>query len=260
MSNRFAIFMTAFLLFSCSKAPEPVTLKAAPKTPPHWSKDAIWYQIMVERFHNGDPSNDPTIANIQGTYLGYVPQTWETTPWTQNWYEPDSYFVDVYGQKNSNDRVIHSFDEKLSLRRYGGDLQGVLNKLDYLQSLGINALYFTPINDSPSFYKHDARFWHHIDVNFGPDPIGDNALIQSEDPSDPNTWHMTAADSLFLEVIQQAKARNMRIILNYSWHDTGEHFWAWRDVNSKQQASKYADWYSLQNSQGYGSKKIPPLF
>ncbi|MFT5283517.1 MAG: cyclomaltodextrinase, partial [Yoonia sp.] len=67
MKTRFTILMSAFLLLSCAEAPAPVELKPAPKTPPQWSKEAIWYQIMVERFHNGDPTNDPTIASIQGT-------------------------------------------------------------------------------------------------------------------------------------------------------------------------------------------------
>jgi cyclomaltodextrinase len=247
MKTRFTILMSAFLLLSCAEAPAPVELKPAPKTPPQWSKEAIWYQIMVERFHNGDPTNDPTIASIQGTYPGYIPDTWQITPWTQNWYNEDLYFKDVHGQADFTGNVVHSFDAKTALRRYGGDLQGVLDKLDYLENLGINAIYFNPINDAPSVHKYDARHWRHVDVNFGPDPIGDTKLIQSEDPSDPNTWHMTAADKLFLEVIKQAKSRNIRIILDYSWHYTGHTFWAWRDVLQNQQASEYANWYRVKN-------------
>ncbi len=58
-------------------------------------------------------------------------------------------------------------------RRYGGDLQGVLNKLDYLKELGVTALYFRPVNDAPSLHKYDARSYHHVDIHFGPDPEGD---------------------------------------------------------------------------------------
>ncbi|MFT6267964.1 MAG: glycosidase [Alphaproteobacteria bacterium] len=247
MKYRFAILVSAVLLFSCAEAPVPVELKPAPTTPPQWSKEAIWYQIMVERFHNGDPTNDPTIGNIQGTYPGYIPDTWQITPWTQDWYNEDAYFEDVHGQADFTGNVVHSFDAKTALRRYGGDLQGVLDKLDYLEKLGVNAIYFNPINDAPSLHKYDARHWRHVDVNFGPDPIGDNELIQSEDPADPNTWRMTSADNLFLEVIKQAKARNIRIILDYSWNHTGHTFWAWRDVLKNQQASQYADWYWVKN-------------
>jgi glycosidase len=247
MKYRFVIFVCALLMLSCAKEPVPVTLKPAPKTPPEWSKEAVWYQIMVERFHNGDPSNDPTIADIQGTYPGFVPSTWHTTPWTQDWYQEDDYFADVNGKPDFNGNVIHSFDAKIALRRYGGDLQGVLDKLDYLQNLGINAIYFNPINDAPSLHKYDARHWRHVDVNFGPDPVGDREQIDSEDPADPSSWTLTSADALFLELIQQAKARNIRIILDYSWNHTGHTFWAWRDVLEKQQESDYADWYWVKN-------------
>lgn len=245
MNYRFAILLCAVLILSCAKEPVsvPIELKPAPTTPPQWVKEAIWYQIMVERFHNADPSNDPTAAAIAGTYPGHVPATWAITPWTQDWYKEDNYFADVHGKTDFSGNVIHSFDAKTALRRYGGDLQGVLDKLDYLQNLGITAIYFNPINDAPSLHKYDARHWRHVDVNFGPDPTGDVALIQKENPVDPSTWVMTKADQLFLTVIQAAKARNIRIILDYSWNHTGHTFWAWQDVLKNQQESAYADWY-----------------
>ena len=56
------------------------------------------------------------------------------------------------------------------VRRYGGDLQGIINKLDYLKQLGINAIYLNPIFESPSLHKYDATMYHHVDNNFGPDP------------------------------------------------------------------------------------------
>jgi len=248
MIKHFLIFLSFLLLLSCADEPEPYTitsvkLKPAPSTPPEWSKNAIWYQIMVERFHNGDTSNDPTINDIQGSYPGYVPKTWRTTPWTQDWYKEDAYFADLDGKPDFMGSPVTSFDAKTALRRYGGDLQGVLDKLDYLEKLGVNAIYFNPINDAPSLHKYDARHWRHVDVNFGPDPAGDRALIDNENPADPLTWVMTSADKLFLEVIKQAKARSIRIILDYSWNHTGHTFWAWQDVLKNQQASKYADWY-----------------
>ena len=54
------------------------------------------------------------------------------------------------------------FHKVVAARRYGGDLQGVLNKLDYLQDLGITAIYFNPLNDAPSLHKYDARNYRHI--------------------------------------------------------------------------------------------------
>lgn len=252
MIIRYFTFLCLFLLFACAEEPKPfgiesVEIKPAPTTPPQWAKEAVWYQIMVERFHNGDPSNDPTINDIQGTYPGYVPSNWSITPWTQDWYKEDAYFAEVDGKLDFTGMPVTNFDAKTALRRYGGDLQGVLDKLDYLQNLGINAIYFNPINDAPSLHKYDARHWRHVDVNFGPDPTGDRKLIESENPVDPSTWLMTSADKLFLEVIKQAKVRNIRIILDYSWNHTGHTFWAWQDVLKNQQSSAFADWYWVKN-------------
>ena len=49
---------------------------------PAWAEDAIWYQIFVERFRNADPSNDPTLADIEGSWPHVQPAGWEPTPWT----------------------------------------------------------------------------------------------------------------------------------------------------------------------------------
>ena len=203
---------------------------------PEWSRDAIWYQIFVERFRNGDPKNDPTPTSMEGAYPGYVPDGWKITPWHQDWYERDAW---------AKDSSKH-FHELVAARRYGGDLQGVLDKLDYLQDLGITALYFNPLNDSPSLHKYDARHYRHIDRHFGPDPEGDTAIIDSETPSDPSTWKWTAADRLFLQLIKEVHQRGMRLIVDYSWNHTGITFWAWQDLQKHQSESAYRDWYDIE--------------
>jgi glycosidase len=137
------------------------------------------------------------------------------------------------------------FYDAVYFRRYGGDLQGVLDRLDYLQDLGVTALYFNPVNDAPSLHKFDARNYRHIDRNFGPDPRGDEAAMAAEDPADPATWVWTAADSLFLVLVREVHRRGMRIIVDYSWNHTGAAFWAWQDVLRNQRASPFADWYEI---------------
>jgi len=132
------------------------------------------------------------------------------------------------------------------LRRYGGDLRGVIDELDYLQDLGVTALYLNPVNDAPSLHKYDARNYRHIDRNFGPDPRGDEGRIAAENPTDPTTWGWTAADSLFLVLVEDAHRRGMRIIVDYSWNHTGIAFWAWKDVLAHQRVSPYADWYEIE--------------
>lgn len=213
--------------------------------PPEWSKEAIWYQIFVERFRNGDPDNDPTAADIAGAYPGFVPESWQTTPWTQDWYREDAYFRELEGREDRGGNRISSIDQKLQLRRYGGDLQGVLDKMDYLDSLGVTAIYFNPLNDAPSLHKYDARHWRHIDRNFGPDPAGDRETMAAETPDDPATWQFTEADKMFLQLIEAFHQRGIKVILDYSWNHTGSTFWAWQDVLEKQQRSEYADWYAV---------------
>jgi cyclomaltodextrinase len=204
---------------------------------PSWSEDAIWYQILVERFRNGDPSNDPTAHDIEGVTDEHPPKGWRTTPWSHDWYRRDPWAVaarkDFYGE--------------IQFRRYGGDLQGVMDRLDYLQKLGVTALYLNPVNDAPSLHKYDARNYAHIDRNFGPDPRGDEDKMAVEDPANPSTWKWTAADSLFLALVREVHRRGMRIIMDYSWNHTGITFWAWRDVLAHQRASRFADWYEIES-------------
>ena len=204
--------------------------------PPEWAENVIWYQIFVERFNNGDTSNDPTPAITTVENMKIIsPEGWKVSSWTSNWYERQPWEQDPKQGFNS---VIQS-------RRYGGDLQGVMNKLDYLQELGITAVYFNPLNDAPSLHKYDARNYHHMDVNFGPDPEGDIKLMATEDPNDPATWKWTSADKLFLKLVDELHKRGIRVIVDYSWNHTGTNFWAWLDVLKNQEKSKYKDWYEI---------------
>ncbi|MCE2733604.1 MAG: glycoside hydrolase family 13 protein [Flammeovirgaceae bacterium] len=225
--------ITLFLLFGF------VTLNtnsiAQPDAPATWAKNAIWYQIFVERFYNGDATNDPTSSDIAQPFLNnYAPANWQITPWTHDWYKPDAWFT--------ADKPFH---HQLQYRRYGGDLQGVLDKLDYLQALGVTAIFFNPLNHAPSLHKYDATSYHHIDANFGPDPEGDKKIMATENPADPSTWKWTKADLLFLKLVDEIHKRNMRVILDYSWNHTGTNFWAWQDVVKNQSQSSYKDWYAI---------------
>jgi cyclomaltodextrinase / maltogenic alpha-amylase / neopullulanase len=204
--------------------------------PPAWARSVIWYQIFVERFCNGDPANDPNPQTMDVPFMKIItPKGWSVTPWTSNWYTVADW------EKQSG----KSFGDAVQYRRYGGDLQGVLSKLDYLSDLGVTALFMNPLNDAPSMHKYDARNYHHIDVNFGPDPAGDRQIIASEDPGNPATWKWTSADQLFLTLVQEAHKRGMKIIMDYSWNHTGTSFWAFDDVVRNQERSAFRDWYNI---------------
>lgn len=203
--------------------------------PPEWAKSAIWYQILVERFYNGNKANDPVPSSMQAGFDVRIPENWQTTPWTSNWNE----------QPKWASEANISFGDAVQLRRYGGDLQGVINKIGYLTSLGINAIYLNPINDAPSLHKYDARYYHHVDVHFGNDPEGDIALIKQEDHNDPSTWVWTSADKLFLKLVEELHKRNIKVILDFSWNHTGRDFWAFKDIMARGAQSPYKDWYNV---------------
>ena len=76
---------------------------------PKWARGAVFYQIFVDRFYNGDPSND--VEDNEYCYIG------EGTRKVKDWF------------KYPDNMDVRSF--------YGGDLQGVMDKLDYLQDLGV---------------------------------------------------------------------------------------------------------------------------
>ncbi|MBI5731086.1 MAG: glycoside hydrolase family 13 protein [Ignavibacteriales bacterium] len=204
---------------------------------PSWAKEAIWYQIFPERFSNGDKSNDPAPKDMEGAWPFFVPDGWKISSWTSDWYKLQPW--EKAQEKNFYDIV--------NIRRYGGDLQGVINKLDYLKNLGITAIYLNPIFESPSLHKYDATMYHHIDNNFGPDPDGDRKIWSSEDPSDPSTWEWTNADKLFLKLIKEVHKHGMKIIIDGVFNHTGMTFWAFQDIVKNQQNSKFKDWYTIKS-------------
>jgi glycosidase len=200
--------------------------------PPDWAIEVNWYQIFPERFANGDDQNNPTRQSLADS--NFIPPDWAVTPWETPWVQRAPW----------EEKMSSSFHETLFYRRYGGDLQGVIDKLDYLVELGITGIYFNPLFHAPSLHKYDGSSFHHIDPHFGPDPQGDLRLIQSE-TSNPRTWNWTAADKLFLQLIKEAKARGIRIIIDGVWNHTGREFFAFRDIRTKHQKSRFASWYDI---------------
>ena len=234
MERKLLLMLCAIpLLFGASMAQSK---KEIPRVP-EWAKDAVWYQIFPERFANGDIANDPTPHDMQGAWPYKVPDGWQMSPWTSDWYELQPW------EKATG----HNFYWNAGGRRYGGDLQGIIDRLDYLQGLGITAIYLTPIFESPSSHKYDTRMYHHVDNNFGPDPAGDERIWASENPADPSTWKWTSADKLFLKLIQEVHKRGMKIILDGVFNHVGTSFWAFEDVVKNQQKSNFKDWFRIRS-------------
>ncbi|MCB0678264.1 MAG: hypothetical protein KDC30_16305, partial [Saprospiraceae bacterium] len=134
------LLLLALLALQCQTATPG---KEEPPTLPAWS-DVVFYQIFPDRFANGDPSNDPTFEDTKGgwpdlyfdtTTLAMVAENWQVHPWESDWYElqPWESGVDwpaIFDWAKPDDPMVKTW---AGLRRYGGDLQGVIDRLDYLQ-------------------------------------------------------------------------------------------------------------------------------
>ncbi len=219
--NLLFLLITVFIVGSCTSD------KKEEFHAPEWAEGVVWYQIFPERFRDGDPNNQPNRERARG------PEGWAITPWTQDWYKRDAW------EENYSDDFYSIVRE----RRYGGDLQGVIDKLDYLKELGVGVIYFNPVFDAQSMHKYDASYYHHIDRNFGPDPEGDVAQILAEDPGNPETWGWTEGDKLFLKLIEEAHSRGVKIVIDGVFNHTGTEFWAFEDLVKNQENSPYKDWY-----------------
>ncbi len=211
-----------------------VAVSISSETVPPWAADAVFYQVFPERFCNGDRSNDPTHDSLEAP--DRVPKSWKISPWSGDWYARADWETEL-GQ--------NFFEHGVFDRRYGGDLQGVIEKLDYLSDLGINTIYFNPVFYARSLHKYDGNSFHHVDPYFGPDPPGDLELMAKE-TSDPKTWKWTAADKLFLELVRKAHAKNIRVIIDGVFNHTGRDFFAFADLRKRQSQSPYRDWYIVQ--------------
>ncbi len=137
-------------------------------TTPDWAKNAVIYQIFVERFRNGDQANDPTDdpATDQGWfYPTERGHRFPVTPWNTIVPDPEPY-----------SDLSNPWHLTYSSTMYGGDLQGVTAKLDYLQQLGVTTIYLNPIFDSPSNHKYDGRTYREVDPAFGGDAAFDDLV------------------------------------------------------------------------------------
>lgn len=167
-----------------------LSVYASDYTTPEWIKGGVFYQIFVDRFYRG--GNRPARpGSIRRNDWGGIPK----------------YAADADGVTRRNDF-------------FGGDLDGVMEKLPYLEKLGVTCIYLNPIFDAASNHKYDTGDYMRIDPAFG-----DEAVFQ--------------------RLCAEAEARGIRILLDGVFNHTGDD-------------SKYFNKYGHYNSLGaYQSKESP---
>lgn len=177
---------------------------------PDWAKGAVMYQIFTDRFYNGDKSNDV-----------------ETNEY---------YYIGDYSQRVTNwDKYPANMDVR---EFYGGDLQGVMDKLDYLQDLGVEVVYFNPLFVSPSNHKYDIQDYDYIDPHYGkivddggevlPNGVTDNSQATKYKKRTTGLKNLEASNELFIKLVEELHRRGMKVILDGVFNHCGS-FNKWMD-------------------------------
>lgn len=177
---------------------------------PKWAKGAVFYQIFVDRFRNGNTLNDP----LDREYIYIGGHTKRIKDWNKY---PDSLDVRCF---------------------YGGDLQGVKEKLDYLQNLGVEVLYFNPLFVSPSNHKYDIQDYDYIDPHFAV-IVKDEGNVLDENQYDNSVAtkfisriaskeNLEASNEFFVELVEEIHKRGMKVILDGVFNHCGS-FNKWLD-------------------------------
>ncbi|WP_373717654.1 glycoside hydrolase family 13 protein [Jeotgalibaca porci] len=208
----------------------------------YWMIDTDEYvKRMAYAFHIYGEDGSDVIYNDRGVYP-YIKESLENSglyfrlpyfhesdrfkapEWVKEtvWYQifPERF---SNGDKKNDPENVLEWDSRDVLTRtdfYGGDIQGIMDKLDYLQDLGINGLYLTPIFRAPSNHKYDTTDYYEVDPDFG-----DKALFRS--------------------FVEEAHKRGMRVMLDAVFNHIGAESTQWRDVAEYQEESRYKDWFFI---------------
>jgi cyclomaltodextrinase len=149
---------------------------------PDWVKHAVFYQIFPDRFAK---SKQPRKRLLQN----FIWEEWHEIPTLQ-------------GYK-------------------GGDLWGVMEQLDYLQDIGINAIYFTPIFQSASNHRYHTHDYYQVDPMLGGNPA-------------------------FKDLLDAAHDRNIKIVLDGVFNHASRGFFFFHDILENGPHSPWVDWFKIE--------------
>ena len=177
---------------------------------PDWAKGAVMYQIYTDRFFNGDTTND--VETNEYSYIGDYSRK------VEDWFK---------------------YPAAMGVREfYGGDIQGVWDKLDYLEKLGVEVIYFNPLFVSPSNHKYDIQDYDYIDPHIGRIVKDEGELLKDGDYENKNASryitrvtdleNLEASNRFFAEFVEAVHARGMKVILDGVFNHCGS-FNKWLD-------------------------------
>lgn len=177
---------------------------------PDWAKGAVFYQIFVDRFSDGDTNNN--VLDNEYSYIG------KGTTSVKDWNK----YPDVMG--------VREF--------YGGDLKGILNKLDYLCELGVEVLYLNPIFVSPSNHKYDIQDYDYVDPHYGVIVNDEGNCLQDGETENrlatrfisrvTDKVNLEKSNKLFIKLVEEVHRRGMKVILDGVFNHCGS-FNKWLD-------------------------------
>ena len=243
---------------------------------PNWAKNALWYGINVDTFKNSDEDNDP-IFNEMGPEYFFQPRgrtkdgeykseliekglwrsvdalgEFKVSEWTGDFEEKEAYERNMASKYNK--------EAGRNTRRYGGDLQGVMEKLPYLESMGVEVVNLSSVFYSYSSHKEDVIDYRHVSPDFasiktrgeseyklldvdrktGKNRLGEGLLS--------STWKMTESDKVLEKLIKKAHSRDMKIVLDVNLSYVSNRFWALKGFMLEGKDSIYRDWFYVEDN------------
>ena len=178
-------------------------------------------------------SNSFRIPYLHDSDRAKVPEWVRNTVWYQIF--PERF---ANGNPKISPANILPWDSDISPKHddfFGGDLYGVLEKLDYLEDLGITGIYFCPVFEAPSNHKYDTVNYFDIDKHFG-------------------------NKNIFKKLVEEAHRRKMKVMLDAVFNHIGNNSVQWQDVIKNGENSIYKDWFHIHNFPVYtNTEKFPDI-
>jgi cyclomaltodextrinase / maltogenic alpha-amylase / neopullulanase len=183
---------------------------------PEWVKNGVFYQIYPERFRNGNPANDPDFTEWYYQGRNQPPADGKLNTDFQEYYHLDR----DWNHWQALTQNPYTQDGRDWMVFYGGDIEGVRQKLDYLKDLGVTVIYFNPLFQAKSAHKYDAADYAKIDPHF-------------------------ATNAEFIAFVKEAKAKGIRIVLDIVYNHCGNCSYMFKDAADRGTESPYYTWFEF---------------